>query len=235
MKEMLVEQIEGLELILAEAKFNLKGKIDKAFSETFDLENIGHSKLEVYTERAEFKCSDSWGGDVTLYYYETYDDSSPKLEMSIPSFRDTEFSRVITYGKIAEQAKLNGEAFINKLQTLKAEYKNGIQVVQNKLSEVTKALRLVEQEEERVNKEATFNALITVGQVFEKAYWIPVKAQESIRANSIRIEKVKGKKTYTIHFTNDYSSNESMTMQLYNVREQYIMDLVDNINTGKIK
>ena len=106
MKEMLVEQIGGLELVLAEAKFNLKGKIDKAFCETFELENIGHSKLEVYTERAEFKCDGKWGGDVNLYYYETYDETTPTLEMSIPSFRDTEFSRVITYGKIAEQAQL---------------------------------------------------------------------------------------------------------------------------------
>ncbi len=138
MKEMLVEQIGGLELVLAEAKFNLKGKIDKAFCETFELENIGHSKLEVYTERAEFKCDGKWGGDVNLYYYETYDETTPTLEMSIPSFRDTEFSRVITYGKIAEQAQLHGEEFIDKLKALKIEYKNGIQVVQNKLSEAEK-------------------------------------------------------------------------------------------------
>ena len=235
MKEMLVEQIGGLELVLAEAKFNLKEKIGKAFCETFDLENIGHSKLEVYTERAEFKCDGKWGGDVNLYYYETYDESSPKLEMSIPSFRDTEFSRVITYGKIAEQAKLNGEAFINKLQVLKTEYKNGIQVVQNKLHEATKALRLIEQEEERVSKEAIFTALSTVGQVFERAYWIQVKAKDSIRANSIRIEKVKGKKTYTIHYTNDYTPNENMVMQWYDVREAYIMDLVNLINNKSIK
>lgn len=235
MKEMLVEQVKGLELILGEAKFNLKEKIGKALSETFDLENIGHSKLEVYTERAEFKCGDSWGGDVNLYYYETYDETTPKLEMSIPSFRDTEFSRVITYGKIAEQAKLNGEAFINKLQVLKTEYKNGIQVVQNKLHEATKALRLIEQEEERVSKEAIFNALSTVGQVFEKAYWIQVKAQDSIRANSIRIEKIKGKKTYTIHYTNDYTPNENTMMKWVGVREAYIMDLVNKINNKYIK
>ena len=198
MKEMLVEQIGGLELVLAEAKFNLKGKIDKAFCETFELENIGHSKLEVYTERAEFKCDGKWGGDVNLYYYETYDETTPTLEMSIPSFRDTEFSRVITYGKIAEQAQLHGKEFIDKLQVLKAEYKNGIQVVQNKLHEATKALRLIEQEEERVGKEAIFNALSTVGQVFEKAHWIQVKAQDSIWADSVLIEKTPGKKTYTI-------------------------------------
>ena len=59
MKEMLVEQVKGLELVLAEAKFNLKEKIGKALSETFDLENIGYKNLEVFTERAEFKCSDS--------------------------------------------------------------------------------------------------------------------------------------------------------------------------------
>lgn len=235
MKEMLVEQVKGLELVLGEAKFNLKEKIGKALSETFDLENIGHSKLEVYTERAEFKCGDSWGGDVNLYYYETYDETTPKLEMSIPSFRDTEFSRVITYGKIAEQAKLNGEAFINKLQVLKTEYKNGIQVVQNKLHEATKALRLIEQEEERVSKEAIFNALSTVGQVFEKAHWIQVKAQDSIRANSIRIEKIKGKKTYTIHYTNDYTPNENTMMKWVGVREAYIMDLVNKINNKYIK
>ena len=230
MKEMLVEQIGGLENILAEAQYNLKQKIDTAFRETFELEGIGHTDLNVYRERADFKFDSQWGGELSLYYYETYDESTPTLEMAIPSFRDTNFSRVIAYGKVAEQAKLNGDAFINKLQTLKAEYKNGIQVVQNKLSEVTKALRLVEQEEERVNKEATFNALTTVGRVFEKAYWIPVKAQESIRANSIRIEKVKGKKTYTIHYT--YNTVE---MKWGGIRETYIMDLVNNINTGKIK
>ena len=227
---MLVEQIGGLELVLAEAKFNLKGKIDKAFCETFELENIGHSKLEVYTERAEFKCGDSWGGDVNLYYHETYDETTPTLEMSIPSFRDTEFSRVITYGKIAEQAKLNGEAFISKLQVLKTEYKNGIQVVQNKLSEATKALRLIEQEEERVSKEATFNALSTVGQVFERKHWIPVNAKESLYVDSIRFEKTPGKKTYTLHYT----LNDVM-MKWVGVRETYIMDLVNDINNNKIK
>ncbi len=235
MKEMLVEQIGGLELVLAEAKFNLKGKIDKAFCETFELENIGHSKLEVYTERAEFKCDGKWGGDVNLYYYETYDETTPTLEMSIPSFRDTEFSRVITYGKIAEQAQLHGEEFIDKLKALKIEYKNGIQVVQNKLSEATKALRLIEQEEERVGKEAIFNALSTVGQVFEKAHWIQVKAQDSIWADSVLIEKTPGKKTYTIHYTNGYTNNDSHKYKREGVRESYIMDLVNNINNKYIK
>jgi len=230
MKEMLVEQIEGLELVLAEAKFNLKEKIGKAFSETFDLENIGHTKLEVYTERAEFKCGDSWGGDVNLYYYETYDESAPKLEMSIPSFRDTEFSRVITYGKIAEQAKLNGEAFISKLQVLKTEYKNGIQVVQNKLHEAIKALQLIKQEEERVSKEAIFNALSTVGQVFENRNWIQVNAKDSLYVDSVRVEKTPGKKTYTLHYT----LHDAM-MKWVGVREAYIMDLVNGINRGKIK
>jgi len=230
MKEMLVEQIEGLELVLAEAKFNLKEKIGKAFSETFDLENIGHTKLEVYTERAEFKCGDSWGGDVNLYYYETYDESAPKLEMSIPSFCDTEFSQVIAYGKIAEQAKLNGEKFIDKLQELKAEYKRGIQVVQNKLHEATKALRLIEQEEERVSKEATFNALNTVGRVFEKGHWIQVNVKDGVFADSVRVEKTPGKKTYTLHYT----LNNAM-MKWVGVREAYVTLLVNKINNKYIK
>lgn len=230
MKEMLVEQIGGLELVLAEAKFNLKEKIGKAFNETFDLENIGHTKLEVYTERAEFKCGDSWGGDVNLYYYATYDETTPKLEMSIPSFRDTEFSRVITYGKIAEQAKLNGEKFIDKLQELKAEYKRGIEVVQNKLSEATKALRLIEQEEERVSKEAIFNALSTVGRVFENGNWIQVNAKDGVFVDSVRFEKTPGKKTYTLHYTLD-----NVMMKWVGVRETYIMDLVNGINNKKIK
>lgn len=230
MKEMLVEQIGGLELVLAEAKFNLKEKIGKAFNETFDLENIGHTKLEVYTERAEFKCGDSWGGDVNLYYYATYDETTPKLEMSIPSFRDTEFSRVITYGKIAEQAKLNGEKFIDKLQELKAEYKRGIEVVQNKLSEATKALRLIEQEEERVSKEAIFNALSTVGRVFENGNWIQVNAKDGVFVDSVRFEKTPGKKTYTLHYTLD-----NVMMKWVGVREAYIMDLVNGINNKKIK
>jgi len=60
-------------------------------------------------------------------------------------------------------------------------------------------------------------------------------SKDSIRANSIRIEKVKGKKTYTIHYTNDYTPNEGVIMQWYDVRESYIMDLVNNINTKHIK
>jgi len=230
MKEMLVEQIGGLELVLAEAKFNLKEKIGKALSETFDLENIGHSKLEVYTERAEFKCSDSWGGELNLYYYATYDETTPKLEMSIPSFRDTEFSQVIVYGKIAEQAKLNGEKFIDKLKTLKIEYKNGIQVVQNKLSEATKALRLIEQEEERVNKETIFTALNTVGRVFEKGHWIQVNAKDGVFADSVRFEKTPGKKTYTLHYTLN-----NVMMKWIGVREAYVMLLVENVRIKYIK
>ncbi len=235
MKEMLVEQIGGLELILTEAKFNLVQKIDKAFKETFELENIEYSKLNVYRERAEFKCDDKWGGEVSLHYYKTYDESAPSLEMSIPSFRDTDFSRVIAYGKIAQQAQLHGKEFIDKLQVLEAEYKNGIATVQNKLSEAAKALRLVEQEEERVGKEAIFIALSTVGQVFEKAHWIQVKAQDSIWADSVLIEKTPGKKTYTIHYTNGYTNNDSYKYKREGVRETYIMDLVNNINTKRIK
>ena len=230
MKEMLVEQIGGLELVLAEAKFNLKEKIGKAFSETFDLENIGHAKLEVYTERAEFGFGNRWGGEVNLYYHETYDESTPKLEMSIPSFRDTEFSRVITYGKIAEQAKLNGEAFISKLQALKIEYKNGIQVVQNKLHEATKALRLIEQEEERVNKETIFTALNTVGRVFENGNWIQVNAKDGVFADSVRFEKTPGKKTYTLHYTLN-----NVMMKWVGVREAYVMLLVENVRIKYIK
>ena len=230
MKEMLTEQIKGLENILFEAQHNLKQKIGTAFKETFELEGIEHSSLDVYRERADFKFDNQWAGEVNLYYYETYDESTPKLEMSIPSFRDTNFSRVIAYGKIAEQAKLHGEEFINKLQALKAEYKNGIATVQNKLSEATKALRLIEQDEERLNKETIFTALNTVGRVFEKAGWVQVNAKDSVYTDSVRFEKTPGKKTYTLHYT--YNTVE---MKYYSIREQYVMDLVDKINNGKIK
>jgi hypothetical protein len=228
MKEMLTEQIKGLNEILDTAKFNLVQKIDTAFKETFKLEGIEYSKLNVYRERAEFNCDGKWGGDVTLYYHETYDESAPKLEMSIPSFRDTEFSRVILYGKIAQQAKLYGEEFISKLQVLKAEYRAGIMVVQDKLSEATRALRLIEQEEERVGQEAVLNALSTVGHVFEKTTWVQVKATDSLYVNSIRIEKTPGKKTYTFH----YMYND-VNMKWEGVREQYVMDLVYKINKNK--
>ena len=228
MKEMLTEQIKGLNEILDTAKFNLVQKIDTTFQETFKLEGIEYSKLDVSRERAEFKCSNKWFGEVSLHYYKTYDESAPSLEMSIPSFRDTDFSRVITYGKIAQQAQLHGKEFIDKLQVLEAEYKNGIATVQNKLSEAVKALRLVEQEEERVGKEAVLSALSTVGHVFEKTTWVQVKATDSVYVNSIRIEKTPGKKTYTFHYT----YNEA-NMKWEGVREQYVMDLVDKINKNK--
>ena len=228
MKEMLTEQIKGLNEILDTAKFNLVQKIDTTFKETFKLEDVEYSNLNVYRERAEFKCDDQWGGEVSLYYYETYDESTPKLEMSIPSFRDTNFSRVILYGKIAQQAQLYGEEFISKLQVLKTEYKNGISVVLDKLSEATRALRLIEQEEERVGKEAVLSALSTVGHVFEKTTWVQVKATDSVYVNSIRIEKTPGKKTYTFHYT----YNEA-NMKWEGIREQYVMDLVDKINKNK--
>ena len=230
MKEMLTEQIKGLNEILDVAKFNLVQKIDTTFQETFKLEGVEYSKLNVYRERAEFNCDGKWGGDVTLYYHETYDESAPKLEMSIPSFRDTEFSRVILYGKIAQQAQLYGEEFISKLQALKTEYKAGIVVVQDKLSEATRALRLIEQEEERVGKEAVLSALSTVGHVFEKTTWVQVKATDSVYVNSIRIEKTPGKKTYTLHYTVN-----AVAMKYEGVRELLVMDLVDRINNGKIK
>ena len=228
MKEMLTEQIKGLNEILDTAKFNLVQKIDTTFKETFKLEDVEYSNLNVYRERAEFKCDDQWGGEVSLYYYETYDESTPKLEMSIPSFRDTNFSRVILYGKIAQQAQLYGEEFISKLQVLKTEYKNGISVVLDKLSEATRALRLIEQEEERVGKEAVLSALSTVGHVFERTTWVQVKATDSVYVNSIRIEKTPGKKTYTFHYT----YNEA-NMKWEGIREQYVMDLVDKINKNK--
>ena len=228
MKEMLTEQIKGLNEILDTAKFNLVQKIDTTFQETFKLDGIEYSKLNVYRERAEFNCDGKWGGDVTLYYHETYDESAPKLEMSIPSFRDTEFSRVILYGKIAQQAQLYGEEFISKLQALKTEYKNGIAVVQDKLYEAEKAFKLIKQEEERVGKEAVLSALSTVGHVFEKTTWVQVKATDSVYVNSIRIEKTSGKKTYTFHYT----YNEA-NMKWEGVREQYVMDLVNKINKNK--
>jgi hypothetical protein len=230
MKEMLTEQIKGLENILFEAQHNLKQKIGTAFRETFELEGIEHSSLDVFRERADFKFDNQWAGEVNLYYYETYDESTPKLEMSIPSFRDTNFSRVIAYGKIAEQAKLHGEEFISKLQALKAEYKNGIATVQNKLNEATRALVAIEKEEESVNKEAIFNALNTVGRVFEKPRWVQVNAKDSVWTESVRVEKTPGKKTYTIHYTHN-----NVMIKYEGVRELYVMDLVDKINTGKIK
>jgi hypothetical protein len=230
MKEMLTEQIKGLENILFEAQHNLKQKIGTAFRETFELEGIEHSSLDVFRERADFKFDNQWAGEVNLYYYETYDESVPKLEMSIPSFRDTNFSRVIAYGKIAEQAKLHGEEFISKLQVLKAEYKNGITTVQSKLNEATKALVAIEKEEERVNKETIFTTLNTVGCVFEKPRWVQVNAKDSVWTDSVRFEKTPGKKTYTLHYT-----YHTVEMKYYSVREMYIMDLIEKINNGKIK
>jgi hypothetical protein len=224
MKEMLTEQIKGLNEILDTAKFNLVQKIDTAFKETFKLEGIEYSKLNVYRERAEFNCDGKWGGDVTLYYHETYDESTPKLEMSIPSFRDTEFSRVILYGKIAQQAKLYGEEFISKLQVLKAEYRAGIMVVQDKLSEATRALRLVEQEEFNTDFKLIKTALETVGRTFEKNRWIQVDAKNSIHTNNIRIEKTPGKKTYTVFYTS-YDRPNSWSR----VREMYIDKLVKDL------
>ena len=224
MKEMLTEQIGGLENILAEAKYNLVQKINTAFRETFELEGIEHSNLDVYRERADFKFNNQWAGEVNLYYYETYDESTPKLEMSIPSFRDTDFSRVMAYGKIAEQAKLHGEEFISKLQVLKIEYKNGIATVQNKLSEATRALVAIEKEEERLDKETIFTALNTVGRTFEKNRWIQVDAKNSIHTNNIRIEKTPGKKTYTVFYTS-YDRPNSWSR----VREMYIDQLVKDL------
>ena len=55
MKEMLTEQIKGLENILFEAQHNLKEKIGTAFRETFELEGIEHSSLDVFRECADFK------------------------------------------------------------------------------------------------------------------------------------------------------------------------------------
>jgi hypothetical protein len=136
----------------------------------------------------------------------------------------------MAYGKIAEQAKLHGEEFISKLQALKAEYKNGIATVQNKLSEATRALVAIEKEEERLDKETIFTALNTVGHVFEKPRWVQVNAKDSVWSDSVRVEKTPGKKTYTIHYTYN-----TVAMKYYKVREQYIMDLVNKINTGKIK
>ena len=71
--------------------------------------------------------------------------------------------------------------------------------------------------------------------MFEKAHWIQVKAQDSIWADSVLIEKTPGKKTYTIHYTNGYTNNDSHKYKREGVRESYIMDLVNNINRKCIK
>ena len=227
-KEELVEQIAGLENILDQAKQNLIQKISSAFHETFDLKNIEYSDLFVGRERAEFKFDNKWGGEVNLYYYETYDESEAKLEMSIPSFRDTEFSRVISYGKVAEQAKLNGDLFITKLELLKKEYKNGVSTVLNMLGEAKKTLIGLENEEAKQENDQVFDLLVSEGYDFGKTVHIQVGATSSIWADKVKVIPVKGKKTFDLEFSRVY--DEQVVSSVWNkVREKYITDLITQV------
>ena len=144
MKEQLIEQIEGLKAIKEEARNNKAMKISSLFHEVFDLKDVEYSKLNVGSERAEFGFNNEYFGELTLQYYETYGDDEIKLGVSVPSFNGEDVSRLIQWGKIAEQIFEKGDEFLTKLKVLRNEYKAGIEVTNNMLYEAETKLKFIQ-------------------------------------------------------------------------------------------
>ncbi len=70
MKKQLIEQIDGLEQIIHQARQTKTNKIFDVFKETFDLSNVEYSNLNVSSERAEFYFNEDRWGSFTVYFNE---------------------------------------------------------------------------------------------------------------------------------------------------------------------
>jgi hypothetical protein len=226
MKKQLIEQIDGLEQIIYQARQTKTNKILDVFKETFDLSNVEYSNLTVGSERAEFYFNEDRWGSFTVYFNEPWGgDGETKLEISTPSFSGTNASRLVQWGKIAEKIFANGDEFLVKLAFVREEHKKGIEVVFAKLAEAKNKLKDIEDKEYKADFILTKTALETVGRTFERDRWIQVGAQNQIRTNSVRIEKVKGAKTYNIHHIN-FNKQQVVYGR---VREMYVDKLINEL------
>jgi hypothetical protein len=224
MKEQLIEQIDGLENVIRQAKQNHTDKVYDVFRETFDLKDVEYSQLNVSSERAEFYFNEERWGSFTVYFNDPYGGNERHIEINTPSFNGKDSSRLIQWGKIAEKIFEKGDEFLVKLEVVKEEFKKGIEVAFTKLAEAKNKLVDIEQEEFNTDFKLTKTALETVGRTFEKNRWIQVDARNNIHINNIRIEKTPGKKTYTVFYTS-YDRPNSWNR----VREIYIDKLVKDL------
>jgi hypothetical protein len=224
MKEQLIEQIDGLENVIHQAKQNHTDKVYDVFKETFDLKDVEYSQLNVSSERAEFYFNEERWGSFTVYFNDPYGGNERHIEINTPSFNGKDSSRLVQWGKIAEKIFANGDEFLVKLNVVKEEFKKGLEVVFTKLAEAKNKLMDIEQEEFNTDFKLTKTALETVGRTFEKNRWMQVDARNKIHTNNIRIEKTPGKKTYTVFYTS-YDRPNSWSR----VREMYIDQLVKDL------
>ena len=224
MKEQLIEQIDGLENVIRQAKQNHTDKVYDVFKETFDLKDVEYSQLNVSSERAEFYFNEERWGSFTVYFNDPYGGNERHIEINTPSFNGKDSSRLVQWGKIAEKIFANGDEFLVKLNVVKEEFKKGLEVVFTKLAEAKNKLMDIEQEEFNTDFKLTKTALETVGRTFEKNRWMQVDARNKIHTNNIRIEKTPGKKTYTVFYT-AYDRPNSWSR----VREMYIDKLVKDL------
>jgi hypothetical protein len=225
MKKQLIEQIDGLEQIIYQARQTKTNKILDVFKETFDLSNVEYSHLSAGSERVEFYFNEDRWGSFTVHFNEPWGGSETKLEINTPSFNGTNASRLVQWGKIAEKIFEKGDEFLVKLAFVREEHKKGIEVVFAKLAEAKNKLKDIEDKEYKADYVLTKTALETVGRTFERDRWIQVGATNSIRTNSVRIEKVKGAKTYNIHHIN-FNKQQVVYGR---VREMYVDKLINEL------
>jgi hypothetical protein len=225
MKKQLIEQIDGLEEVIRQARQNHTSKVYDVFKETFDLKDIEYSNLNVGSERAEFYFNEERWGSFTVYFNDPYGGNERHIEINTPSFNGKDASRLVQWGKIAEKIFENGDEFLVKLNVVKEEFKKGIEVAFTKLAEARNKLRDIEDNEYKADYVLTKIALETVGRTFERDRWIQVGATSSIRTNGVRIEKVKGAKTYNIHHIN-FNKEQVVYGR---VREMYIDKLISEL------
>ena len=226
MKKQLIEQIDGLEQIIYQARQTKANKIFDVFKETFDLKDVEYSNLTVGSERAEFYFNEDRWGSFTVYFNEPWGgDGETKLEINTPSFNGTNASRLVQWGKIAEKIFEKGDEFLVKLAFVREEHKKGIEVVFAKLAEAKNKLKDIEDNEFKADFILTKTALETVGRTFENSRWIRVTAHNEITTKGVRIEKAPGKKTYNVHYLN--WDGKEIT---YNrVRETYVDQLINKL------
>ncbi len=225
MKKQLIEQIDGLEQIIYQARQTKANKIFDVFKETFDLKDVEYSNLTVGSERAEFYFNEDRWGSFTVHFNEPWGGSETKLEINTPSFNGTNASRLVQWGKIAEKIFGKGDEFLVKLAFVREEHKKGIEVVFAKLAEAKNKLKDIEDKEYKADFILTKTALETVGRTFENSRWIRVTAHNEITTKGVRIEKAPGKKTYNVHYLN--WDGKEIT---YNrVRETYVDQLINKL------
>ena len=135
--------------------------------------------------------------------------------------------RIVFWSNSEEQAKLNGEAFITKLQFLKNNYKSNIENVIDKIYRLEKEIVEIEKLEHQEKINQVLNRLTNEGLVFEFSKAFDVSAKSAISTNYVKATLNEGKKTYSL----EYKILDKVFV-VDRVKEMYIRSIAERVVAG---